>query len=61
MDAERRTRGFRHVHTDDALLAYRRLTPDQKLAWLEAARRLTADFLPAHRREAWERLRRGEL
>ena len=61
MEPDRRLRGFRHVHTDEALRAYRRLTPDQKLAWLEAARRLTADFQPPDRRDAWERLRRGEL
>jgi hypothetical protein len=54
-------RGFAHHHTDGELRAYLRLTPDQKLAWLEAARKLTADFLPAHRRGIWERLRRGEI
>jgi hypothetical protein len=59
--AEARTRGFRHHHSDEELAAYRRLTPDQKLAWLEAARKLTADFLPPHKRALWDKMRKGEI
>jgi hypothetical protein len=61
MGADRITRGFRHHHTDEELRAYRRLSPDQKLSWLEAARRLTADFLPTEKRQVWERMRRGQI
>jgi hypothetical protein len=55
------TRGFAHHHTDDELRAYAALTPEQKLRWLDDAWRLTADFLPADRREAWRRMRAGEI
>ena len=49
--------GFSHHHTDEALLAYRALPVDQKLGWLEAARRMTADFLPSSRLRDWQRMR----
>jgi hypothetical protein len=58
---ERPVRGFRHHHTDEELAAYRRLTVEQKLRWLYEAWRFTADFLPAERREAWRRMRAGEI
>lgn len=58
---DHRTRGFAHHHTDEELRAYSALTPEQKLRWLHDAWRLTADFLPADRREAWRRMRAGEI
>lgn len=58
---EPRTAGFHHHHTDAELRAYRKLTAEQKLAWLEAAWRLTVDFLPRHRLAVYQKLRRGEL
>ena len=60
-DAERVRRGFSHHHTDEELRAYAALTPEQKLRWLHDAWRLTADFLPADRLEAWRRMRAGEI
>jgi hypothetical protein len=59
--ADRPTRGFAHHHTDDELRAYAALSPEQKLRWLHDAWRLTADFLPLDRREAWKRMRAGEI
>lgn len=58
---ERPRRGFAHSHTDEELRVYAALTPEQKLRWLHDAWRLTADFLPPDRREAWRRMRAGEL
>jgi hypothetical protein len=58
---DRPARGFAHHHTDEALLAYAALTADQKLRWLHDAWRFTADFLPLDRREAWSRMRAGEI
>jgi hypothetical protein len=54
-------RGFAHHHTDEELRAYAALTPEQKLRWLHEAWRFTVDFLPADRREAWMKMRRGEI
>lgn len=54
-------RGFRHVHSDEALRAYRARSPEEKLIWLHAAWRLTVDFLPPERREAWLKMRRGDI
>jgi hypothetical protein len=59
--AEAPRRGFSHHHTDEELAAYRKLTAEQKLRWLYEAWRFTADFLPPGRREAWRKLRAGEL
>ncbi len=61
MATEKPTRGFAHHHTDEELRAYRALSAEQKLRWLHDAWRLTADLLPPERREAWRRLRAGEL
>ena len=61
MADERPVRGFAHHHTDEELRAYAALTPEQKLRWLHEAWRFTADFLPAGRREAWMKMRRGEI
>lgn len=49
--------GFSHHHTDEALFTYRALSVEQKLEWLEAARQMTADFLPSSRMRAWQRMR----
>ena len=54
-------RGFAHHHTDEELREYSRLTPEQKLRWLHEAWRFTADFLPPARRDAWMRIRKGEI
>ncbi len=54
-------RGFAHHHTDEALRAYAALSAEQKLRWLNDAWHLTADFLPADRREAWQKMRAGEI
>jgi hypothetical protein len=53
--------GFHHHHTDAELRAYRRLTAEQKLAWLEDAWRLTVDFLPKDRINTYLRFRRAEI
>ncbi len=53
--------GFAHHHSDAELRAYRRLTAEQKLAWLEDAWRLTVDFLPKDRLETYQRFRRAEI
>ena len=37
------------------------LTAEQKLRWLYEAWRFMADFLPPEKREAWRKLRAGEL
>ena len=52
--------GFEHHHSDEELRAYARLTAEQKMRWLHDAWRFTADFLPASRREAWMKMRKGE-
>ncbi len=58
-DAPRR--GFAHHHSDEQLAAYRKISAEEKLRWLHDAWRLTADFLPPEKREAWRKLRAGEI
>lgn len=60
MERERPRRGFAHHHTDEELLAYRALSAEQKLRWLHEAWSFTRDFLPAEKREPWQKLRAGE-
>jgi hypothetical protein len=61
MSSDHPKRGFAHHHTDEELATYRRLTPEQKLRWLHDAWSLTRDALPPERREAWQKLRAGEI
>ncbi len=61
MAADPKRRGFRHHHTDEQLLEYLATTTEQKLRWLYAIWRFTADFLPEEAREAQERLRDGSI
>lgn len=58
---DRPRRGFAHHHTDEALRAYAALSAEQKLRWLHDAWQLTTDFLPADRKEAWQKMRAGEI
>jgi hypothetical protein len=61
LPGDRAVRGFAHHHTDEELRAYAALTPEQKMRWLYEAWRFTADALPPERREAWMKMRRGEI
>jgi hypothetical protein len=54
-------RGFHHHHDDEALRRYRALSAEQKLRWLYAAWRLTVDFLPKKKLDAYQRMRKGEI
>ena len=53
--------GRKQERVDEKLRAYARLSAEEKLRWLQAAWQLTVDFLPESRREAWMRMRKGEL
>lgn len=61
MTDQRPKRGFAHHHTDEQLREYRKLSPEQKLEWLQAAWQMTVDFLPKAKRERWLKMRRGEI
>lgn len=54
-------RGVRWYVTDEQILAYRALSPEQKLEWLQAAWQLTVDGLTPERYVIWDKLRRGEI
>lgn len=56
-----RKRGFRYYCTLDQIRAYRKISPTDKLNWLEAANRITAKALRGKRREIWDMFRRGDI
>ncbi|MEQ9498127.1 MAG: hypothetical protein RIT81_14745 [Deltaproteobacteria bacterium] len=60
MDRESK-RGFSHHHTDEELRAYRKLSAEQKLQWLQDAWQFTVDFLPEEKRRIMEKMRKGEI
>lgn len=60
-EQKRAAAGFRHHHSDAELRAYRRLSTEQKLGWLEDAWRLTVDFLPKHRLPTYQRFRQADI
>lgn len=52
--------GFGYYVSDEQLEAYAKLTPLQRLQWLDEARRFVLLALTPEARERQERLRRGE-
>jgi hypothetical protein len=52
--------GFGYWVSDEDLAAYAKLTPLQRLQWLDDARRFVLLALTPEARERQERLRRGE-
>lgn len=53
------TGGFSYHVSDEQLAAFARLTPMQRLEWVEAARQFTLLTQTPETRERHERLRRG--
>lgn len=53
------TGGFSYHVSDEQLAAFARLTPIQRLEWVEAARQFTLLTQTPETRERHERLRRG--
>lgn len=51
--------GYRYCVSDEQLAAFAKLTPMQRLEWVEAAREFTWLGQTAETREKHERLRRG--
>jgi len=53
--------GVVHHYTDEQLMAYRRLTPEQRLEWLHAIWQFTVDFLPREKLQIYQAFRAGKL
>ncbi|MDR1995546.1 hypothetical protein [Azonexus sp.] len=53
------TGGFSYYVSDEQLAAFARLTPMQRLEWVEAARQFTLLTQTPETRDRHERLRRG--
>ncbi|MBN3032719.1 MAG: hypothetical protein JW873_01345 [Candidatus Saganbacteria bacterium] len=54
-------KGFRYVCNAEKMAEYRRLSPQQKLEWLEQMNRFLYDLMPKESKLAAERFRRGEI
>jgi hypothetical protein len=59
-DSRASPRGFGYWVSDEQLAAFGRLTPLERLRWLDDARRFVLMALTPEARERQERLRRGE-
>lgn len=51
--------GFRYYVSDEQLRAFRRLTPEQRLRWLDEMREFSVATAPAAAKAWWQRLRAG--
>jgi hypothetical protein len=58
MSSERGKKPFVYRPSVEALRAFRNTTAEQRLAWLEEARRFVADFVPSKKLEQWKKLTR---
>lgn len=54
-------KGYTYIVTAEQIREYRRLTPRQKLEWLEAANRFCHKALRGKRRQVWEAFRQGKI
>jgi hypothetical protein len=54
-------KGFRYVCDQEKMEDYGRLSPQQKLEWLEKMNRFLYDLMPRGSKLFAERLRRGEI
>ena len=53
-------RGFRYHVSDEQLRAFRKLTPDRRLQWLDEMRQLSIELAPERARRWWRKLRAGD-
>lgn len=54
-------KGYTYYVTDDQIARYRRLTPEQKLDWLEEANAFINKFLPERSRRLQKMFREGKI
>lgn len=54
-------KGYTYYVTDDQIARYRRLTPEQKLNWLEEANAFINKFLPERSRQLQKMFREGKI
>jgi hypothetical protein len=51
--------GYTYFVSDEQLRAFRRLTPEQRLRWLDEMREFSIETAPPRAKEWWRRLRAG--
>lgn len=54
-------RGVRHSPTDAQLVEFRKVSAEEKLRWLESVRQTLHHALSPAKKEAFQKLRRGEI
>lgn len=54
-------RGFRHFHTEEELLKYAAISPEEKLRWLEEINEFMWKAMTPEAKEAARRFRSGEI
>ena len=54
-------KGFSHAFTLGDILAYRRLSAEDKLNWLEEANRFCYKAIKGKTRKIWEGFRQGKI
>lgn len=54
-------KGFRYRVTKKTILNYLKLTPEQRLEWLEEINKFLYTFMPKRNREIMQKFRAGEI
>jgi truncated hemoglobin YjbI len=54
-------RGIRHAPTLEQMLAFRAVSAEEKLRWLESVRQTLDQALPPAKKAVFQKMRRGEL
>jgi hypothetical protein len=54
-------KGFKYYLEDEKIIEYLKLSPVDRLRWLEEANRFIEIVLPKEKRKIWEKYRRGEI
>jgi len=58
-DGKTQRGGYTYFVSDEQLRAFRRLTPEQRLRWLDEMREFSIATAPQHAKAWWQRLRAG--
>ncbi|KKN39878.1 hypothetical protein LCGC14_0739100 [marine sediment metagenome] len=53
--------GFYHHHTKEELIEYKKLSPTQKLDWLEEINSFLYKNVSKQKRDLWTKFRKGEI
>ena len=57
----KREKGYSYSYSEEKIEKFRKLSPQEKLEWLEQIMTFLSDFMPQRNKAIYEKLRKGEI